>query len=110
MEERILSKRIIHFASKQVFWDCAELTACESMPQGTKAWAILFKTAKIDCKHGSDSLSRPFTIENGLCQWARIVNSYSASGLTVPEDKPIAIMGVVDHLRNELQIDSCAGH
>ena len=33
-QERMLSPRILHYSAKQLFWDCAEKTACESLPAG----------------------------------------------------------------------------
>lgn len=31
-QERILSRRNLHFGSKQLFWECSELSACEQLP------------------------------------------------------------------------------
>ncbi|KAF4469023.1 heterokaryon incompatibility [Fusarium albosuccineum] len=109
-QERILSPRIIHFASEQVIWDCSELTACESLPQGTKVWSQWGGTRrKFSCKQSSHFVTRPRTLDEGLGQWARIVNTYSDCGLTVLGDKLIAIFGVAEHLRNELKVEYHAG-
>ena len=34
LQERLLAPRTIHFGSKQVFWECCELEACETFPPG----------------------------------------------------------------------------
>lgn len=34
LQERLLSHRIIHFGAQQVFWECRELLACETFPEG----------------------------------------------------------------------------
>ncbi|KAK5655793.1 hypothetical protein OQA88_5331 [Cercophora sp. LCS_1] len=34
-QERILSRRVVHFGKKQVFWECEELMASETYPEGT---------------------------------------------------------------------------
>lgn len=109
-QERLLSSRIIHFASEQVFWDCSELTACEALPEqeGAEAWPRS-STTRIGCKKGSQFLNKPDSIDQGLSQWARIVNTYSDSGLTVVGDKFIAISGLAEHLRSELKLDYHAG-
>ncbi|KAM5349014.1 hypothetical protein ACJ41O_008837 [Fusarium nematophilum] len=108
--ERMLSRRIVHFASEQVIWDYARLTACEALLHGTVVWMNSVRVQqKMGCKHGSHFLTTPRIIDEGLAQWARIVNAYSACGLTVLGDKPIAILGVAEHLRNELTVEYCAG-
>ncbi|KAM0417480.1 hypothetical protein ACHAPT_012544 [Fusarium lateritium] len=109
-QERMLSPRIMHFASEQVIWDCAELTACESLPHGTKVWSKYgTRQRKFGCKQDLSLLAPGKTLDEGLGQWARIVNTYSACGLTMLGDKLIAISGVAEHLREELKIEYCAG-
>ncbi len=34
LQERLLSHRIIHFGAHQVFWECRQLLACETFPEG----------------------------------------------------------------------------
>ena len=34
LQERLLSHRITHFGATQVFWECRELLACETFPEG----------------------------------------------------------------------------
>ncbi|KPM39532.1 hypothetical protein AK830_g7021 [Neonectria ditissima] len=109
-QERVLSTRIIHFASEQVIWDCNELTACESLPQGTNTWPDSPSTHfNIGCKLGSTFLTPTDTVDKGLGKWARIVDTYSACGLTVLTDKLMAISGVADHLRNNFSLEYCVG-
>ncbi|KAH7020304.1 heterokaryon incompatibility protein-domain-containing protein [Ilyonectria destructans] len=109
-QERLLSPRIIHFTSDQVIWDCAELTACESLPRGTSVWPSSARTQmRVGCKQGSHFLTPPDSADQAISQWARIVNAYSACGLTQIGDKLIAISGVAEHLQNELGLEYCAG-
>ncbi|RSL61509.1 hypothetical protein CEP51_013626 [Fusarium floridanum] len=109
-QERMLSPRIAHFAFDQVIWDCAELTACESFPHGTKVWSGYgARPMTFGCKQGSALLSPAKTVDEGLGQWGTIVNTYSACGLTVLGDKLIAISGVANHLRDELKMEYCVG-
>lgn len=109
-QERMLSPRIAHFASEQVIWDCAELSACESLPHGTTAWSGYgARPMTFGCKQGSSLLSPSKTVDEGIGQWGTIVNTYSACSLTVLGDKLIAISGVADHLRDELKMEYCVG-
>jgi hypothetical protein len=34
VQELVLSRRVLHFGKHQMFWDCAVLRACESLPTG----------------------------------------------------------------------------
>jgi hypothetical protein len=34
MQERMLSPRLIHYSSRQLFWECNTKTASESFPEG----------------------------------------------------------------------------
>jgi Heterokaryon incompatibility protein (HET) len=34
LQERLLSHRITHFGAQQVFWECRQLLACETFPEG----------------------------------------------------------------------------
>lgn len=109
-QERMLSPRIAHFASEQVIWDCAELTACESLPHGTTAWSGYgARPMTFGCKQGSSLLSPSQTVDEGIGQWGTIVNTYSACGLTMLGDKLIAISGVANYLRDELKMEYCVG-
>nr|UMZ45318.1 hypothetical protein [Paramyrothecium sp.] len=109
-QERMLSRRIAHFASEHVIWDCAELTACETLPLGTKVWPDCeWGQRKIGCKQGHHSLMLAETIEQGLGQWARIVDTYSDCGLTFAGDKLVAIAGMAEYLRSLLKLEYCAG-
>lgn len=36
LQERALSRRIIHFAAKQVYWECAGFIRCETMTKLVK--------------------------------------------------------------------------
>lgn len=37
VQELILSPLVLHFGTRQMFWDCAELRACESFQKGTSS-------------------------------------------------------------------------
>jgi hypothetical protein len=107
---RMLSPRIAHFTSDQVIWDCAEFTACESLPHGRAAWSgDGARSMTFGCKQGSSLLSPSKTVDEGLGQWGTIVNTYSACSLTVLKDKLITISGVTNYLRDELKMEYCVG-
>ncbi|KAK7429772.1 hypothetical protein QQZ08_003617 [Neonectria magnoliae] len=57
----------------------------------------------IGCKQGSTFLTPADTVDQDLGRWARLVDTYSACGLTVLGDK------LIEHLRNNLNLEYCAG-
>lgn len=86
LQERILSRRVIHFAEKQLFWECPSLKACESLPEGLEVVNL----------HSSYK-QKPFISGQGLKddQWYFIVRDYMNAKLTYPsKDTAVAIAGV----------------
>lgn len=86
LQERLLSPRIVHFAEKQVYWECHELRASEKFPAGLPSRYEVstqrqFLRTKLDSK---DS-------EKTLRTWDSVVKTYSKSRLTYVSDKLIAI-------------------
>lgn len=112
-QERQLSRRILHFARTQLFWECHEYTACETYPEGLPdwaqpAWGQDAKSLKRDLHtvthlHRNDlpaSLSSS-TLAQGLdaatfFAWVTYRIHYSRSALTYSTDKLVAIRGVAD--------------
>ena len=106
VQERLLAQRVLHFGSNQLFWECASLDACESFPStlppilrtgantSFKSLDPLVDGSKLRRIGTHDSSSQFF----GHQLWPRIVEAYSKSLLTKPEDKLIAIAGIARKL------------
>ena len=67
VQERILAPRILHFGTHQIFWECNELAACESLPNGLRG-----------PKHSTSK--KPSTFQNSWLlsrlrppRWARVI-------------------------------------
>jgi hypothetical protein len=96
MQERFLSKRTLHFASSQVFWECLENTASETFPNVLPLY--LKPTGSTD----SQGLKRVYSREKRDDTWLRdlyeawttFIESYSRCGLSKPADKLVAINGI----------------
>ncbi|KAK1599288.1 heterokaryon incompatibility protein-domain-containing protein [Colletotrichum navitas] len=108
LQERVISPRVAHFTSDQVIWDCAELTAAETVPSGAQAMPRMVPLG-IGPKRGSSLLKVPPEQDRALGQWGTIVKAYSQCHLTVPSDKVVALSGVVDYLRLKLRDKFYAG-
>jgi hypothetical protein len=96
VQERLLSPRTIHFATP-VFWECRELIACETYPNGLD-WRRMAATRKI----WSTVLTKQET-------WNVVVDTFSAKALTRSEDKLVAISGVAKALQPVFQDEYLAG-
>ena len=100
-QERVLSPRIIYYGASELFWECCELTATDSLPAGRV-------TAKArHSKYLFHSMMRAPSTANGrnLSQaefkdnWYMMVEQYSRGALTFPTDRPVAISGIVQILQ-----------
>ena len=109
VQERLLSSRIIHFGSDQVFWDCGSLAACELHPHGVLNWSTSYSGGVINSQEASALMRNLRSDEQLLKYWGRVVEMYSASHLTFQKDKIIALSGMVEHMQHILQDEFCAG-
>jgi len=91
-QERLLAPRVLHFAGDQVYWTCSSLLAAEIMPYGNPALKDLFgeeiRRWHLDIPLGQTSI--------GNCRntWARLIESYSITSVTFPQDKLVAISAI----------------
>jgi hypothetical protein len=89
-QERSLSRRIIHFGSKQIFWECMETEKCESCPAGIPAFM------KTTYKKDNAFTTVDLKLRSGLrgTAWCDTISSYTAGSLTRDSDKLVAISGL----------------
>jgi hypothetical protein len=95
-QERLLSKRVIHFTDYQVIWECHSM-------QESETGDISDDWTKDDWKVQSfKSFSEPieypfkFPLEDGNNSWQRIVTHYSHLQLTYASDRLPAIAAIVE--------------
>ncbi|KAF4446033.1 HET-domain-containing protein [Fusarium austroafricanum] len=81
-QERILSPRVIHFASPEMYWECREMSSCECGRLRESTKSRYEKTSNDD----SPELLRK--------QWWEMVQSYSALNLSYADDKLPALSGI----------------
>ncbi|KAG8528312.1 uncharacterized protein KY384_007229 [Bacidia gigantensis] len=93
VQERLLSRRVLHFGAQQVYWECLELDACETCPMGLpKALEELQRFKGIGSACVRSLQSRKYDILYG--KWECIVSAYTQSNLTRSTDKVIALAGI----------------
>ncbi|KAI1734602.1 hypothetical protein F4680DRAFT_437661 [Xylaria scruposa] len=94
-QERTLSRRVCHFTKNQVFWECRSLESSEVLPQGIPG--SRFPGVKLSL---SSSLQQPSSMQHSLSVeqtkqiWYELVDFYSQTSLTFPNDRLLAISGL----------------
>jgi hypothetical protein len=93
-QERLLSRRVLHFGSQQLFWECHEKEACESFPEGLPT-----KYMEQDMWTSYKNLHEFKNVDGRLYpQWERVARAYSRGALTKEEDKVIALAGIAQEI------------
>ena len=116
VQERLLSPRVLHFGGDQLLWECHEFDACETYPLGLPHFPAgphyLFKG--LDPETDGHRLRKASNNEpdpelNAYHLWVKIVQAYTSSDLSKPEDKLIAISGIAKRFRSMLNDTYLAG-
>lgn len=121
VQERVLAPRTLYFCQNQLFWECRELHACETLPNGIPSELLSginvephqMKTAPIksfersiqqllECEPRNDeiefssaaSVGGPPQYKSVYDIWNDILRTYVQCSLTKAEDKLIALSGV----------------
>ncbi|KAL5590116.1 hypothetical protein FOVSG1_011983 [Fusarium oxysporum f. sp. vasinfectum] len=103
-QERFLSPRILHFAERQIAWECGEISALEMFPKRVPPGLL-----KASRKDVIDNLlsAKAITNENLIDfrrTWDDTVHKYTKTDLTFSNDKLIAFAGLakaIEGLRND---------
>lgn len=105
LQERLLSRRVLHFTPNQLFWECLNQEASEVQPDGIpegsstliKNWSL--EEFKITRHPGSVwEVGRP----NPYGIWGYIVRQYTRGELSKPGDKLVAISGIAKLMQRYL--------
>ncbi|KAK3385727.1 heterokaryon incompatibility protein-domain-containing protein [Podospora didyma] len=111
-QERLLSRRNLHFCQREVFWECRERACSETMPDmrynvpSSDNWNLDFRDDEIHLKsfepraananYQSSGCFTPVDMQYTL--WADIVKPYSKGELTKSSDKLVALSGIAQHM------------
>ena len=93
-QERLLAPRVLHYCHYQLFWECRELGACETSPEGIPSRVSqghdMKKLWQIKASNAADFY---------LSFWYRqVLGHYTNMDLSVPSDKLIALSGIAKHI------------
>ena len=101
LQERLLSRRILHFTSAEVVWECTELNASESFPDGTPDHTYSSFTP-FSKKQFSFPLLEAVSRNGRLSPtWGAIVDEYTQCGLTKHSDKVVALAGLARRFQQQ---------
>jgi len=92
LQERMLSKRILHFGKHQLFWKCCIDTACETFPKEISRHLDI-DTPFFTSLGGWDLDRFKYSLTRKDV-WFEIVETYSNCQLTKESDKLIALSGI----------------
>ncbi|KAF2728256.1 HET-domain-containing protein, partial [Polyplosphaeria fusca] len=123
-QERLLSRRTLHFGDRQLFWECNENRACETYPDGLPEWAlpaddsiqlkpilqnvVPFQSLRDD--KGAVSLNRETEQDDGWYRpWLSFRWNYSRCDLTKNRDKLVALRGITQLLGDAIRDEFVAG-
>ncbi|ROW09352.1 hypothetical protein VMCG_02543 [Cytospora schulzeri] len=133
VQERILAPRSLYFGESQLLWECRQQHACEMFPDGipnvfmsdikepqavdvvsVKAFEATLRRlnrAASDDEHSDEDGGdwEPRQYESPYEVWNDILESYAKCDLTNPNDKLVAISGVVKDFANAINDDYLAG-
>lgn len=118
VQELLLAPSVLHLGGTQLFWECYELKACETYPQGLPnlgpEWisreAIGGLLISAECRsNGIESGSETNRKYDPRKLWNCIVETYSTKNLTYTSDKLVALFGIAKLMEPTLDDQYCAG-
>jgi hypothetical protein len=115
-QERMLSPRVVHFGSKQIFWDCASKSACEILPHNLpepldsisateRHWRERLQLSSF-VKDGHDLVGQADDSVETL--WRMAIKNYTTCSLSEAKDKLIACWSLAKLVRDMLENDNYA--
>jgi hypothetical protein len=106
MQERALSKRVIHFTKGGLFWECGTLKAHDK-------YGVLDKEKDFGaCRHKEAMLSVARARRTRhLCpvEWFHFIKQYSYAKFTKPQDRLVALSSVARAIESILRSEYLAG-
>ncbi|KAK0653059.1 heterokaryon incompatibility protein-domain-containing protein, partial [Cercophora newfieldiana] len=108
-QERLLSRRIIHFCSDMLLFECNTLQASEEDPKGSNYEKVpyLLVGGRIQSSTSTASSASPDPVR--VDRWYELVASYSRGALTKQTDKLVAISGIAGLIEKTSHAQYVAG-
>jgi hypothetical protein len=96
-QERLLSRRLIHFSKAELTWECSEISQCQCCSGNSD---LLDRRGSPYMRHNSVKKTHKRAIEGGALKnyWNEIVYPYSGLQLSFDKDKLPALSGVAKQI------------
>ncbi|OAL46641.1 HET-domain-containing protein [Pyrenochaeta sp. DS3sAY3a] len=95
-QERLLSKRLIHFVAGEVMWECSEMSDCECFSAECEKQSPYMQYHSSKANHRNTLHSEEDEVLENY--WNSIVFAYSGLKLTFEKDKLPALSGVAQQM------------
>lgn len=103
VQERVLSRRCLHFGKRQLYWECTSMMASESVPLG-------YPDSDWGFKSFDPLLPNRTSTGTALVEtWGLLLDKYTRAGLTEETDKLVAIAGLAKALAAQSGIQYRSG-
>ena len=96
-QEMLLSPRVVHFAKKELLWECKTVGTCQC-PQSPSFRNIFFKEGHYKALNSPRQAGTKSAGGVLAHQWHKIVESYSRLQLSFPGDKFPALSGLAQQM------------
>ncbi|WXC44630.1 hypothetical protein QX201_004365 [Fusarium graminearum] len=111
LQERLLSRRVLHFSENMILWECHDCRATELDPQGLyprglDASSQLFLEFMTKCR---DLYAKGLVPDDFLDEWYRFINTYTKSDFTFVSDRLPALSGIAALIQQCTQQKYVAG-
>ena len=112
LQERLLSPRTAHFTKNFVHLECKSSFSCE----GAHEYGSNCHHQGLSAKNTTDIFSflgpgklPDFLVDYFLSSWAGIIRKYSATNMSHPEDRLVALAGLASQLQGNFQLTPTFG-
>ncbi|KAK8005595.1 hypothetical protein PG990_011632 [Apiospora arundinis] len=92
LQEQILASKMVHFASREMFWECKSTLSCECMQTD--------RDGPIENSPPSLRSLMNCTFPAKFKMWYTLVNEVTSRGITKPEDILPCLSGIAQHFQN----------
>jgi hypothetical protein len=125
-QEKTLSRRIIHFASSQVYWECKQRFVGEESEdrihfagttlEPSQFWAHVSAISgvgppTIERTNNAQDSTDPISQFDKFCEgWNSLIRYYCSRNLTKTSDRLIALLGIIRVIEKEIGLHCIDGH
>lgn len=110
LQERILARRVLHYCTSQVFFECTQCRRHESELKPTLELASSSDYSSIPrYEYEFQGLGKPSAQKTSVLQWYSTVEDYTSRNLTMTSDKFVALSGLAKKSSESLQCEYLAG-